>query len=288
MIVITMTNCPPKLRGDLTKWLLEINTGVYVGNVSARVREALWDRVCENINDGQATLVYNSANEQHMEFKTHNSAWKIRDFDGVKLIMRPNVQTQHTEELPAGFSNASKYLIAGRRKNKSSNKEDSWVFIDIETTGLDVEKDKIIELAVLEANTSEIISDWNTLVKIDGEVPPKISEITGITNETLEGGSDIAQALREFGSRIADKKVVCYNRRFDIEILDRAFKENQLEFPIGKVIDALTLARKRIDGIENYQLSTLAEFFEIPIKDRHRAASDCELLYRVFLKLNEI
>lgn len=288
MIVITMTNCPPKLRGDLTKWLLEINTGVYVGNVSARVREALWSRVCENINDGQATLVYNSANEQHLEFKTHNSAWKIRDFDGIKLIMRPNVQTRTSEELPPGFSKMSKYLIAGRRKNQKKYSEDTWVFIDIETTGLDVEKDKIIELAALEANADEIISSWSTLVKIDEELSPKIVELTGITNEVIKDGSDIEQALREFGGRIAGKRVVCYNRRFDIDILDRAFKDNQLEFPVGKVIDALSLARKRIDGIENYQLSTLAEFFEIPVEDRHRAAVDCELLYRVFLKLNEI
>lgn len=53
MIVLTMTNCPPKLRGDLSKWLLEINTGVYVGNVNARVRELIWKRVCENIKTGK-------------------------------------------------------------------------------------------------------------------------------------------------------------------------------------------------------------------------------------------
>ena len=51
-----MTNCPPSLRGDLSKWLCEINTGVYVGNVSSRVRDAIWDRVCENLKNGQATL----------------------------------------------------------------------------------------------------------------------------------------------------------------------------------------------------------------------------------------
>ena len=39
MVVVTLTDCPPKLRGDLTKWLMEINTGVYVGKVSARIRE---------------------------------------------------------------------------------------------------------------------------------------------------------------------------------------------------------------------------------------------------------
>ena len=45
MIVVTLTDCPPRLRGDLSKWLLEINTGVYVGQMNARVREKLWERI---------------------------------------------------------------------------------------------------------------------------------------------------------------------------------------------------------------------------------------------------
>lgn len=60
-----MTNCPPKLRGDLSKWLCEINTGVYVGNVSSRVRDALWERVCQNLKNGQATLVFTTAGERN-------------------------------------------------------------------------------------------------------------------------------------------------------------------------------------------------------------------------------
>ena len=49
MIVITLTKVPPALRGDLTKWCQEIQTGVYVGNVTARVREKLWERIMRNI-----------------------------------------------------------------------------------------------------------------------------------------------------------------------------------------------------------------------------------------------
>lgn len=49
MIVIMVSDCPPKIRGDLSKWLCEINTGVFVGNVSSRVRDEIWDRVCNNI-----------------------------------------------------------------------------------------------------------------------------------------------------------------------------------------------------------------------------------------------
>ena len=66
-----MTNCPPSLRGDLSKWLCEINTGVYVGNVSSRVRDAIWDRVCENLKNGQATLVF------ILERMVHDVRWLL-------------------------------------------------------------------------------------------------------------------------------------------------------------------------------------------------------------------
>ena len=108
MIVLTMTNCPPKLRGDLSKWLLEINTGVYVGNVNARVRELIWKRVCENIKNGQATLVFPANNEQHMDFYVHNTNWQPIDLDGIKLMKHPKNIYEQGELLKSGFSNAAK------------------------------------------------------------------------------------------------------------------------------------------------------------------------------------
>ena len=108
-----MTNCPPSLRGDLSKWLCEINTGVYVGNVSSRVRDAIWDRVCENLKNGQATLVFNTNNEQRMDFRTHNTSWEAVDFEGIKLMRRPLPQTQtEAMDLKPGFSKAAKYQMA--------------------------------------------------------------------------------------------------------------------------------------------------------------------------------
>lgn len=62
MVVITLTDCPPKLRGDLTKWLIEVNTGVFVGKINARVREEVWQRVCDNLSNGRATMVFSTNN----------------------------------------------------------------------------------------------------------------------------------------------------------------------------------------------------------------------------------
>ena len=76
MIVIMLSDCPPKVRGDLSKWLCEINTGVFVGNVSSRVREEVWQRICENIKSGQATMVFSAPGEQKMDFRVHNTTWE--------------------------------------------------------------------------------------------------------------------------------------------------------------------------------------------------------------------
>lgn len=118
-----MTNCPPRLRGDLSKWLCEINTGVYVGNVSSRVRDAVWDRVCQNLKNGQATLVYTAAGEQRMEFRTHNTSWEAVDFDGIKLMRRPLPQTQtEAMDLKPGFSKAAKYQMAQKMAQRTARK----------------------------------------------------------------------------------------------------------------------------------------------------------------------
>ncbi len=287
MVVITMSSCPPKLRGDLTKWLFEIHTGVYVGKVNAKVREMLWIRICENIKDGQAVMVYSFGNEQHLEFRTHNTAWKIRDFDGIKLMMRPKSPEQAEEMLQKGFSNASKRLIAGKRRKNYSGTEHEWVFLDIETDGLDLKKSEIIEVAAIVADETEIKLSWSTLIKRDGALPPQIIELTHITDEMLNNGIELDNALRQLSDIARGRTVICFNKGFDISFLERAYRKYNLEIPFGKVIDALSIARKKVRDVENYRLGSLAKYFGISC-EQHRALRDCETMYRIFLKLNEI
>lgn len=287
MVVVTMSSCPPKLRGDLTKWLFEIHTGVYVGQVNAKVREMLWSRICENIKDGQAVMVYSFANEQHLEFRTHNTAWKIRDFDGIRLMMRPKSPEEAGEVLQKGFSDASKRLIAGRRRKNSGGAGREWVFLDIETDGLNLEKSKIIEVAAIVADENEIRLSWSALIKQNGALPSSIVELTHITDKMLDSGMELDSALRQLSDVVRGRAVVCFNKGFDIAFLEREYRKYNLEIPFGRVIDALALARKRVRDVGNYRLESLAEYFGISC-EQHRALLDCETLYRIFLKLNEI
>lgn len=87
MLVIVLENAPPRLRGRLAVWLLEVRAGVYVGTFSKRVREHIWSQVEDGIEDGNALIAWGSATEAGFEFKTLGKNRRIpSDFDGVQLV----------------------------------------------------------------------------------------------------------------------------------------------------------------------------------------------------------
>lgn len=93
MMVLVLTAAPAGLRGELTRWLMEIDAGVFVGNPSARVREDLWKKTKELVRDGRALLVYTAATEQRMRVETHRHHWHPVDLEGLTLMRRPLPQT---------------------------------------------------------------------------------------------------------------------------------------------------------------------------------------------------
>lgn len=94
MMVLVVTACPSGLRGDITKWLLEISPGVFVGRPSARIRDLIWERCVALCKDGRAILVYNSDNEQGLAFRVHRHDWEPVDLEGVTLMRRPATPTK--------------------------------------------------------------------------------------------------------------------------------------------------------------------------------------------------
>ena len=87
MLVIVVENVPPRLRGRLAVWLLEVRAGVYVGNLSRRVREMIWDTIEEGIEEGNAVMVWSTNTESGFDFLTLGANRRIPvEMDGVKLV----------------------------------------------------------------------------------------------------------------------------------------------------------------------------------------------------------
>lgn len=86
-MIVLVTEClKPGFRGELTKWLLEAKAGVFVGNVSAAVRDILWDKVCKQAN-GSAILIFSSDTEQGFDMRVSGDpARSVVDIEGITLI----------------------------------------------------------------------------------------------------------------------------------------------------------------------------------------------------------
>ena len=87
MLAIVVENAPPRLRGRLAIWLLEVRAGVYVGKVSRRVREMIWSQVEVAIEDGNAVMVWSTNTESGFDFMTLGNNRRIpKEMDGIKLV----------------------------------------------------------------------------------------------------------------------------------------------------------------------------------------------------------
>lgn len=289
MIVITLTDCPPKVRGDLSKWLYEINTGVYVGSVSARVREEVWQRVCEQLKTGRATMVYTAGGEQGLDFRLHNTAWEIADYDGLKLVRRPAEPGAREGDQPY-VSNAAVFQML-RRKQTAAQRAlpASYTVIDLETTGLMPEKDSILELAALRVEEGAAAQSFQALVRPEGDVPQGIRVLTGITPQLLrEQAGPLEPALRDFLAFLDGRPVVGHHVAFDIAFLKIACRRYDLPLPRTRILDTMDVAKRRLPGLNDWKLETLCAHLGIDTAGMHRAARDCELIHQAYEKLNEI
>jgi len=89
LTVLVLIAAPEGLRGHLTRWLVEVNAGVFVGNPSKRVRDGLWEVLAERIGDGQVVMVEPAANEQGWTVRTAGKdRWYPVDYDGLILSAR--------------------------------------------------------------------------------------------------------------------------------------------------------------------------------------------------------
>lgn len=90
MLVLILERVKPSLRGELTRWLLQPKAGVFVGRVSALVREKLWEKVCEDCSGGACLMIWRTNTAQGFDMKIWGDPqrWPT-DWEGLTLVTRP-------------------------------------------------------------------------------------------------------------------------------------------------------------------------------------------------------
>ncbi len=164
------------------------------------------------------------------------------------------------------------------------------VVLDTETTGLSIEKDRIVEIACIELDDHLPTKNlFHTFLNPEGvKVSEDAFEIHGYSNEFLNDKPKFKDIARDFIQFIEGKKIIIHNADFDLNFLNKELRSLNLEI-INKqnVIDSLTLAREKFPGATAKNLTSLCKKFKIDTssREKHSALLDCKLLSKVYIEL---
>lgn len=159
-----------------------------------------------------------------------------------------------------------------------------WVVLDVETTGLSPETDRVIEVAACRYDQGQLVDSFSSLVNPGKKLPAEITKLTGITNADLKTApafSEIAQQLKDF---IGDLPMVAHNARFDAQFV--RYECSRAGVPVNiHYIDTKRMAEWCFYDVPDYKLSTLIN--ELGLLDHaqeHRALSDVEATENLYMR----
>lgn len=162
---------------------------------------------------------------------------------------------------------------------------DSYICIDLETTGLDPKRDKIIEIGAVKVRQGRITAEWESFVNPGKKLPERIVELTGIHDRELAGARSVQELLPELLAFLGEDVLLGHSVLFDFSFLKKAAVNERLSFE-RQGIDTLKIARKYLKDLESRSLGALCKHYEIP-HSAHRALEDARATTMLYRKLSE-
>jgi DNA polymerase-3 subunit epsilon len=162
------------------------------------------------------------------------------------------------------------------------------VCLDTETTGLDYNKDRVIEIAAIELiDLVPSGKKFHVLINPEMPVPQEATAIHGLTDEKLYGKPIFSEIAQEFLDFIRDDTIIAHNAPFDVRMLDAEFQRIGLPGLSNPVIDTLRLSKSKFGANSRGSLDALCQRFGIDLSRRvkHEAMLDTELLAEVYFNL---
>lgn len=162
--------------------------------------------------------------------------------------------------------------------------------LDIETTGFSPERDSIIELAVIRSTTRDGITReqvLNEVIRPPGNIPKRIRELTGITNETVAEADTIDVVLPRVLAFVGDAPIVAHNAHFDRRFLEHKARLMGMTFAENEWVCTMRMAQRVPLGAP-YRLAAVAEKLNVPVAGSHRALRDCQATIGVFREVRRL
>lgn len=165
--------------------------------------------------------------------------------------------------------------------------DEDFVVLDIETTGLNSEKDKITEIGAVKIRNGKIIERFSSFVNPMVPIPSFIVKLTGITDEMVKDAPPIEAVLLEFIEFINGATLVAHNAPFDLGFIKHYAKVIG-EHIHNPVIDTLQLSRKMFPNLDKYRLNIVAKHLGVTLENHHRAVDDSKATAEIFIKCMEL
>ena len=156
------------------------------------------------------------------------------------------------------------------------------VSLDLETTGLDSYKDAIIEIGAVKFRGDEVIDTFSTFVNPGRSIPPKITDLTGITDRDVNAAPALFSVMPRLASFVRDLPVIAHNVSFDLGFVQR---QRVLLDNLG--LDTFELAGMLIPHADRYSLGALARNVGIELPATHRALDDARVAHALYMKMFE-
>jgi DNA polymerase III epsilon subunit family exonuclease len=164
-----------------------------------------------------------------------------------------------------------------------------FVVFDIETTGLNYDIDRITEIGAVKIEDGIITETFSTLINPGIHIKEETVKLNGIDDELVKNCPTFEQVLPDFYKFTRGADIVAHNIEFDLKFIKYHAKKYGYYFD-NCVYDTLEIAKEYLSGIglSNYKLNTLCEYFDIDLKDHHRAWNDAMATAKLFIKLYEM
>ncbi len=162
-----------------------------------------------------------------------------------------------------------------------------YVVFDIETTGLSIRHNKIIEIAAIKLSQGKEIDRFETFINPHVKIPYHIQQLTNITDDMVQHAPELQDMLPVFVDFARDCVLVAHNARFDMGFIQANLKQLELPVLTNVVVDTLEYARWIYPNLKNHRLNTLADKLKITLDQHHRAIYDTLALASILNRLNE-
>ena len=162
----------------------------------------------------------------------------------------------------------------------------TFIVFDLETTGLNPASEEITEIAAVRVVEGEIRDSFQTYVNPHKPIPPEITELTGISDETVADAPDLDKAVPEFLTWAGEGQypLVAHNAGFDMGFLRTACQRLGIEREFTS-IDTLEMSRLMLPHMHKFKLNILAKELQVGPFEHHRASEDAAVLGRIYVKL---